>query len=257
MTVQAGDRAILTGLAGGLWCNTLRLRRNRASLVSAFVIPGMIFIAFWIVFGHAASQAGIDYALFLLPAVMFQAALFSAGGSVMALAVDAESGILARLRAMPISASVIVASRLGTDLIRSVASLAAVTVIALLCGARPHSIGRLALALLLALVTGEVLAMLFCGLALRTRHPVTTGGIIQGIEMPFLVVSTGFVPATTLLDWLQPIIVHQPVSPIIDTLRAVLHGTSPGSAGWEALAWLTIGTVLGMIWVTGALRRTR
>lgn len=256
MTTASDHHAPLTGLAGGLWRNTLRLGRNRASLVSAFVIPGTIFLAFWDVFGHAAARAGVDYALFLLPAVMFQAALFSAGGSVMALAVDAESGMLARLRAMPISASVIVASRLGTDLIRSFASLAAVILLALLCGAKPDNVGGLALAFLLALIIGEILAMLFCGLALRTRHPVAAGGIIQGIEMPFLMISTGFVPADTLPDWLRPVVVHQPVSPIIDTLRALLEGASPGSAGWEATGWLLIGAILGGIWVTRALRRT-
>ncbi|MGB4777940.1 ABC transporter permease [Microbacterium sp.] len=249
--------APLSGLGGGLWRNTLRLGRNRASLVSAFVIPGIIMLAFWVVFGHAASQAGIDYALFLLPAAMFQAAMFTAGGSAMAFAVDQESGILNRLRAMPISATIIVASRLGADLIRSVSSLAVVTVIALLCGARPDSVGALTVAFLIALLTGEILAMLFCGLSIRSRHPVATAGIIQGIEMPFLMLSTAFIPAETLPDWLRPIVVHQPFSPVIDTMRAVLGGTPPGQAGWEACAWLLAGAALGLLWVTRSLRRIR
>lgn len=255
MSTIVSRRAPSSGLFGGLWRNTLRLRRNRASIVSAFVIPGLVMVAFWTVYGHAASQAGIDYALFLLPAVMFQAVMFTAGGSAMALAVDAESGVLDRLRAMPISATVMVVSRLGTDLIRSVASLLTVIVIALLCGAKPHSFGNLALAFLIALLIGEILAMLFCGICLRTRHPVAAGGVIQGIEMPLLMLSTGFIPVSTLADWLQPIIAHQPFSPLIDTLRAVLNGRPLGSTGWEALSWLLLGTVFGGLWVTRSLRR--
>ena len=55
-------------LAGAVQRNNLRLRRNSASLVSALVIPGMSMLAFWIVFGHAASASGFDYALFLTAA---------------------------------------------------------------------------------------------------------------------------------------------------------------------------------------------
>ena len=72
-------------LAGAVQRNNLRLRRNSASLVSALVIPGMSMLAFWIVFGHAASASGFDYALFLTAASMFQAVMFTAGGSSMAL----------------------------------------------------------------------------------------------------------------------------------------------------------------------------
>ena len=61
-------------LAGAVQRNNLRLRRNSASLVSALVIPGMSMLAFWIVFGHAASASGFDYALFLTAASMFQPA---------------------------------------------------------------------------------------------------------------------------------------------------------------------------------------
>ena len=255
MSAVASEGMPLSSLAGALWRNMLRLRRNRASIVSAFVIPGMIMVAFWLVFGHAASQAGIDYALFLLAAVLFQAALFTAGGSAMALAVDAESGILSRLRTMPIPASVIVASRLGTDFIRSAASLATVIVISLLCGAQPHSIGSLALAFLMALIIGEIVAMLFCGICLRARHPVSTASVIQGVEMPLLMLSTAFIPVETLPSWLRPIILHQPFSPLIDTLRAILNGTPLSATGWEALMWLVGGAILGSFWVTRSLRR--
>ena len=56
-----GWRAFL----GSTWRNNVRLSRNGASIVSAFVIPGLFMLAFWVVFGHAASSSGFDYALFL------------------------------------------------------------------------------------------------------------------------------------------------------------------------------------------------
>jgi len=39
------------------------------------------------------------------------------------------------------------------------------------------------------------------------------------------------------------------------TNRALLSGLTPGDEGWEALAWLAVGLILGVWWVSGAFRR--
>ena len=160
------------GFTGATWRNTLRLSRNSASIVSAFVIPGLFMLAFWAVFGHAASSSGFDYALFLMAACMFQAVLFTAGGSALALAVDVESGLLARMRAMPINAAVAIGGRLATDLLRSLVSVITVAVLGLVCGAEPDSWVGAAAALGVALAMGEVLALLFCGSVLDRKSVV-------------------------------------------------------------------------------------
>lgn len=252
----AHDRPnVLVALSGATWRNSLRLSRNSASLVSALLIPGMSMLSFWIVFGHAAGNSGFDYTLFLTAAAMFQAVMFTAGGSAMALAVDAESGLLARLRAMPINAMAVVGGRMLTDAIRSVVSLGAVVGLGLACGAKPASWSGLALAFLVALAMGEALVLLFVGLALRSSRPVQMASLIQGVEMPLLMVSTAFIPLSTLPDRLEPVVAHVPFSPMIDTNRALLTGSSPGNSVWEALAWLGCGLVLGAWWVSRAFRR--
>ena len=243
------------GFTGATWRNTLRLSRNSASIVSAFVIPGLFMLAFWAVFGHAASSSGFDYALFLMAACMFQAVLFTAGGSALALAVDVESGLLARMRAMPINAAVAIGGRLATDLLRSLVSVITVAVLGLICGAEPDSWVGAAAALGVALAMGEVLALLFCGIALRSAQPVQVANLIQTIEMPLLMLSTAFIPVETLPDWLEPIVKHMPFSPLIDTTRAFLTGSDLGDSGWEALAWIGGGLVLGAFWVSKAFRR--
>lgn len=243
-------------LSGTTWRNTVRLGRNSASIVSALIIPGMFMLAFWVVFGHAANGSGLDYARFLLAASMLQAVLFTAGGSAMALAVDAESGLLARIRAMPVSSGAVIGGRVATDLLRSVLSLGAVTVLALVCGAEPASTGGLLLALLGSLGMGVVLALALTGICLRAAHPVRVAGIIQGLEVPALMFSTAFIPVPSLPDWLEPVVRHMPFSPLVDTTRALLEGTAPGARAWEALAWLLAGSVLGAAWVARALRRT-
>lgn len=247
----------LTALWGATCRNSLRLSRNSASLVSALVIPGMFMLAFWGVFGHAASRSGFDYALYLMAASMFQAVMFAAGGSAMALAVDVESGLLGRMRAMPIHAMVAIGGRMLTDLERSVASLCTVIGLGLLCGAEPASWMRLATAFFVALMMGQVLVLVFLGASLRSRHPVQVAGLIQALEMPLLMLSTAFIPLNTLPSWLWPIISHLPFSPMIDTNRALLTGKSLGSSVWETLAWLLGGLILGSWWVSKEFRRQK
>lgn len=243
-------------LAGAVIRNNLRLSRNSASLVSALVIPAMMMFIFWLVFGNAANQIGFDYALFLMAGTMFQGVMFAAAASAMALAVDMESGLINRMRAMPIPAMVAVGGRMITDALRSAVSIIAVVIVALLCGAQPASITGLTIACLIALLMGQVLVLLFGGITLRSRRqPIQSAGLIQGIEMPVLMFSSAFIPLPLLPDWLEPIITHMPFTVMIETMRAFLNGTTPGAAGWEALAWLVAGFILGAWWMSSAFRR--
>ncbi len=249
------ERTFWAGFIGATTRNNIRLSRNSASLVSAFVIPGLFMLSFWAVFGHAANKSGFDYALFLTAACMFQAVMFTAGGSAMALGVDEESGLLDRMRAMPISAVAIIGGRLTTDVLRSFCSVAAVITLGLLCGAKPAGWLEVLVAVTIALLMGMVLGLFFSGLTLRSRHPVQMAGLIQAIEMPLLMMSTAFIPVETLPAWLRPIIKHMPFSPLIDSTRAVLAGNEMGDLVWEAAAWLISGLVVGTWWVARSFRR--
>jgi ABC-2 type transport system permease protein len=53
--------------------------------------------------------------------------------------------------------------------------------------------------------------------------------------LPYL--SSAFVPTNTMPAVLQAIADHQPITPIIETVRGLLIGTTIGSNGWLALAW--------------------
>ena len=105
-------------------------------------------------------------------------------------------------------------------------------------------------------------------LARRDRHPAPAGvaltwlclalGLAAGsvetasnspmflMLLPFL--SSGFVPTDSMPTVLAWIAEHQPFTPIIDTLRACLAGTSPGSAGWWAIGWCALITVASYAW---------
>jgi ABC-2 type transport system permease protein len=53
--------------------------------------------------------------------------------------------------------------------------------------------------------------------------------------LPYL--SSAFVPTGTMPAALRVVAEHQPVTPIIETVRGLLFGTPIGSSGWLAVAW--------------------
>jgi len=53
--------------------------------------------------------------------------------------------------------------------------------------------------------------------------------------LPYL--SSAFVRPETMPSWLRPISEHQPITPVIETVRSFLIGVPLGNNGWIALAW--------------------
>src|SRR5690606_5191009 len=60
--------------------------------------------------------------------------------------------------------------------------------------------------------------------------------------LPYL--SSAFVPVETMPEWLRPLAEHQPLTPIIETIRGLLLGTEIGQSGWWALGWCAL--ILGV-----------
>jgi ABC-2 type transport system permease protein len=68
--------------------------------------------------------------------------------------------------------------------------------------------------------------------------------------------SSAFVPVDTMPSWLQGFAEHQPITPVIETLRGLRVGTPVGTSAWTALAWC--GAILVVsIAVSGVLFRRR
>jgi ABC-2 type transport system permease protein len=50
---------------------------------------------------------------------------------------------------------------------------------------------------------------------------------------------------------------NQPFTPIIDTLRACLEGTSPGADAWWAIGWCMLITALSYAWARRLFSKVR
>jgi ABC-2 type transport system permease protein len=96
---------------------------------------------------------------------------------------------------------------------------------------------------LLATAFGAVMSLIaaFTGLAIKDEEAVQAFGMIWLFPLVFL--SSAFVPVGTMPGWLQAFANNQPVTYVIDTMRALAIGGPIEANLWKSIAWL-VGIVV-------------
>ena len=90
----------------------------------------------------------------------------------------------------------------------------------------------------LATLFGVAIACIsaFTGLAIGDEESVQAFGLIWIFPLTFL--SSAFVPISTMPGWLQAFANNQPVTYVIDTMRALALGGPIEANLWKSVAWL-------------------
>jgi ABC-2 type transport system permease protein/oleandomycin transport system permease protein len=211
-----------------------------AFIVFTVIQPVMFTLLFRYVFGGAiATGAQGGYVNYLLPGIIGQTAAFTSFGTAISLAMETKTGVLDRLRAMPIARSSVLLGRLGADLVRLLVTLVIIVGVGYLVGFRFHggvggAIGMFGLALIMGLATCCVSA--FIGLAIKDEESVQAFGLIWVFPLTF--VSSAFVPTQSMPGWMQAFANNQPITQIVDAMRACALGTPAGNHIWAGILWM-------------------
>ena len=70
-----------------------------------------------------------------------------------------------------------------------------------------------------------------------------------------LFLSSAFVPTASMPDPLRRFAEHQPFTPILEALRALLAGTPIGDNGVIAVTWCVVISIAGYVWARGLYER--
>jgi ABC-2 type transport system permease protein len=236
--------------------NLSLITRNPASIGSILVFPLIFLFGFFAVLSRSVEQLGIDYQQYLPPVIVVQAMFFTGISSAFFLADDRATGMLERLRAMPLHRAAVVLGRVGADGARSLVSMAVVLLAGTTLGFRFEA--------------GAGAALGFVALALLFSITVATGCAIVGLTapsaeaassmlflpyLPLLMLSTGFVPLEGLPGWIQPFVEWQPVSLTVDALRALAAGGPTATPVLQAVAMLVALFVVFAAFAARAFRR--
>ena len=234
-------------------CIRLSMRQIDA-LLTSLLLPVLLMLIFVYLFGGAI-ETGTDYVTYVVPGVILLCAGFGSATTAVTVSQDMSGGIVDRLRSMDVGGPAVLAGHVAASVVRNAASAMLVLGVALLIGFRPAAepLEWLAVAgVLLAFVVA--ISSLSAALGLLAGSPEAANGITFVVMfLPYA--SSAFVPVDTMPTWLQGFAEHQPITPVIETLRGLLLDTPTGEA-WTALAWCA-GILAVSLAASGALFRRR
>jgi ABC-2 type transport system permease protein/oleandomycin transport system permease protein len=220
--------------------NLLVWMRVPAYLVFTVIQPVIFVLMFRYVFGGAIPIHGPGgYVNFLIPGIVAQTAAFASFGTAIALATELKKGVIDRLRSMPMARSAVLAGRLVADTGRMTVTILIIIGVGYAVGFRfIKGFGPAVAMILLAIVFGVAICCIsaFTGLAIGDEESVQAFGLIWLFPLTFL--SSAFVPIATMPGWLQAFANNQPVTYVVDTMRALALGGPVAANLWKSIAWL-------------------
>lgn len=232
-----GDTWTLTG-------RSLRhILRSPDTILTTVVTPVALMLLFVYVLGGAIDTGtGGSYVDYMLPGVLLITVASGVAYTAYRLFLDLQSGIFERFQSMPIARSSILWAHVLTSLVANLVSVAVVVAVALLLGFRTGaSVGAwLAVAGIVVLFT---LALTWVAVIAGLSATTVDGASAFSYPLIFLpFISSAFVPTETMPGPVAWFAEHQPVTAVVDTLRALFSQSPVGDDIWVALAWL-VGVV--------------
>jgi ABC-2 type transport system permease protein len=220
--------------------------RNTEALLMAVILPVMLMLLFVYVFGGAI-DTGTAYVNYVVPGIIILCAGFGSSTTAVSVAYDMVNGIIDRFRSLPIVSSAVLTGHVVASVARNVVAMVVVIGVALAVGWRPSAgVVEWAAAVGVLVLFMTSISWLAAALGLLVRNVDAASGATFGITfLPYI--SSAFVPVDTMPAWLRPIAEHQPITPMIETVRGLLMGTPIGSSWWLALVWFGGITVVAFL----------
>ncbi|MEU8233944.1 ABC transporter permease [Actinoplanes sp. NPDC048967] len=226
-----GDTAVLLG-------RSLRhIVRSPDTIITTVVTPIAMLLLFVYVLGGAINTGTASYVNYLVPGILIITIASGISYTAYRLFQDLQGGIFERFQSMPIARASVLWAHVLTSLVANLISLVVVLLVALVMGFRSGTgvLGWLAVAGILVLFT---LALTWLAVI-----PGLTASSVDGasgfayplIFLPFI--SSAFVPTESMPGPVRAFAENQPVTSIVDTLRALFAEQPVGSDIWTALAW--------------------
>ncbi|MBU2667053.1 ABC transporter permease [Actinoplanes bogorensis] len=211
--------------------------RSVDTIITVTITPIAMLLLFRYVFGGAI-QAGTDnYTNYLMPGVLLIAIASGVSYTGFRLFSDMQSGIFERFHSMPITRSSVLWGHVLTSLVSNAISAAVIVLVGLGIGFR-SSAGPLAWLAVIGILAVFTLALTWVAVIAGLNASTPDGAAAFSYPLVFLpFVSSAFVPTETMPGPVRAFAENQPVTSIVNTIRALLEQQPVGNDIWVALAW--------------------
>ena len=229
--------------------------RNPEALVMATVTPFFLMFLFGTVFGSIADVGDYNYIDFIIPGIILQSVAQTSQYSAINVTTDMTKGIIDRFRSMPVSKSAVLAGHAGAGVVKNAITIAVIIGTAFVLGFRPRggfADWLMIAGLLILIVIAMSLIGVLCGLVSKTAEG-TSGLMFPLAILPF--VSSGFAPTDTMPRGVRWFAEKQPMTPIIDSIRALMLDLPAGGSLRVALAWCAGVIIAAFVCATQVYKR--
>ncbi|WP_320066062.1 ABC transporter permease [Micromonospora sp. RTGN7] len=229
--------------------------RSVDTIITVTIMPIAFLLLFRYVFGGAIQTGTDNYVNYLMPGILLIAIASGISYTAYRLFNDLQSGIFERFHSMPIARSSVLWGHVLTSLVSNAISVVVIVLAGLVMGFRSSAgvLAWLAVAGILALFT---LALTWVAVIAGLSASSTDGASAFSYPIIFLpFVSSAFVPTDTMPGPVRAFAENQPVTSIVNTIRALLEQQPVGDGIWIALAWCVGILVVAYAFAMVAYRR--
>lgn len=240
--------------------SSTHILRNTDQLLGTFFQPIMFLVLFAAVFGGAIEQSlppGVTYLNFLMAGIIVQTVAFGSTTTAIAICNDLQKGIVDRFRSLPMNNLAVLNGHVISDLLRNGISTVVMVVTGLIIGFRPSAsfVDWLAIIGLLLLFTFSF-SWLAAIVGVLAKNVEAVQWLTFIIIFPLTFASSAFVDPTSMPSGLRAFAENQPITQVIEAVRALILGTPLGNHAWLSIMWSLIILVIGFV-VTAILFKRR
>jgi ABC-2 type transport system permease protein len=229
--------------------------RSLDTIITVTVMPIAFLLLFRYVFGGAIQANTDNYVNYLMPGILLMAIASGIAYTGFRLFMDMKSGIFERFHSMPIARSAVLWGHVLTSLVSNAISVAVIIGVGLVIGFR-SSAGLLAWLAVAGILTLFTLALTWLAVIPGLTASTPDGASAFSYPLIFLpFISSAFVPTETMPGPVRAFAENQPVTAIVNSIRASLDQQPVGTDIWTALAWCAGILVIAYACAMAAYRR--
>jgi ABC-2 type transport system permease protein len=234
----------------------VQLLRNPVWLFVGFSTPILYLALFMPLLKHVVGAEGLPSGQVVnvfLPGILSLLAFASGAGAGFSTIFELKDGVIERFRVTPASRFAILIGPILATMVMVFVFDAVVVAVGFGVGFSAHLLGLALLAVLLALLM-IIVAAWSIATALVTKDISGFAAIINGINLPILLLAGVLLPISLGPTWMRVAAHFNPLYYAVQASRALAAGTLSGTAVWQAFAVLVPLCVLVLIWATRVFR---
>jgi len=200
--------------------------KNLDQLLAVAIQPIMFMLLFRYVFGGAINTGGVSYVNYLVAGILIQTVAFGSMTTSISVATDIKRGIVDRLKSLPIMSSALMIGHVSADLVRNTLSSIIMIAVSFLIGFRPTaSVGEWFLIWAIVLLFTFAFSWISAIMGLLAKSVEGVQWMSFFVIFPLTFASSAFVPTDGMPKYLRMFAENQPVTQVIDAIRALMVGT--------------------------------